>query len=1845
MSTVLRTLRNLRRIGFKEYGHQLQNIGDTKAGTFIGLDRFGNKYYENLAEELPLRTRWVDYKDSEYDPSQIEPGWHAWMSYMVDKPPTEDPITQRVREWEPKEHRPTLTWSRSGFRPYSTYLQTLFPLIACGVSITYLLLQLYQAWRSNVHAYTLIKDTQEDWAGQTNGYSDDIDTDTEDEFERNEHLALHPTASRQTKSTVAVDKPRGEVAVVVLEETAVLAELGVHVAIYFTGVWGHKGRVAAIASIAVWGYVAILASLRLLFSSTSRWSFPRLWYHTAFIYGAQWVLAVLLFRSALIHPVSTLSQKFTIVDFVLTSLLLSIALASRKGNKAVELEYEGDIEPAREPIASVFSLATFGWVDAIVWKGYRKTYELSDVWNLAPKDKAGAIIANYRQVKRTSILAWHMLKYFRRGLLIQASWAAMSGFLTFAPTLLLKAILEYVETPKDTPINAAWFYVILLFVAGCASALSEGQALWLGRKICIRIRAVIIGEIYAKALKRKVSSGSDKVLGEEKKKSSKDEEEPRGIKRMMTFGRKKKKATEGPKDEEQAKDEDGDAQVTTGAIINLMAVDAFKVSEICAYLHFLWAVTPVQVVVAVALLYNILGYSSIAGIGMMAVLLPINLYVSKQFAKIQKLILAATDARIHTTNEVLSNIRIIKFFAWEQRFIGQVNEKRTSELKYLRNRYILWAIAATIWSGSPILITFLSFLVYTQVEKKDLIPSVAFTALSLFQILRIPLDQLADMVAHVQESKVSVDRIEEYLDEPETDKYAQLVTQKKDDNGESVIGFEQGTFSWGGKDMADKTAADAFKLMDLDIRFKIGELNVIVGPTGSGKTSLLMALLGEMTKLKGDVYLPGGRSREDVKPDPETGLTESVAYCAQQAWLVNGTIKDNIVFASGWDAKRYQDVIVACSLQRDLEILDNGDQTLVGEKGVTLSGGQKQRISLARAMYSKARHVLLDDVLSAVDSHTAKWIFDEALMGSLMYGRTCLLVTHNVGLCLPHAEYAVVMDNGRVTIQGNSTEVINSGKLTEDLSKSRPASQGASRVPSRVPSDVGGEEAEGEHHANGNANGTANGKTNGSANPKKSAPDSYEETKAEGGVKLSIILMYLRAMGPWYYWVGAALTFAAQQVSSVATNVWIRSWANAYTRKSARFSIATNTSPITHVPTLNGMGTCLNSGTCSWNIPLLMQPQEELYSYSMQASLTTSDSEVDSGYYLGIYAILGLVFMLITFVREGFLFGGSLAASRKVHERLIQAITHAKFRFFDQTPLGQLMNRFSKDIEAVDQEVAPVAIGVVHCLASIITIVVLISVITPGFLVAGAFITVLYALIGRFYINSSRDLKRLESVHRSPLYQQFGETLSGMTTIRAYGDERRFIRENLTKINTQHRPFIYLWAANRWLALRVDVVGAMVAFFAGVFVVRSVGRIDAGAAGLALTYAVTFTENVLWFVRLYSANEQNMNSVERIQEYLDVDQEAVPIVPENRPPSNWPSKGAVEFINYSTRYRTDFDLVLKNITFKIASGEKVGVVGRTGAGKSSLALALFRALEAEKGKILIDDIDVGLIGLQDLRENIVMVPQDPTLFSGTIRSNLDPFGLFTDEELFTALREVHLISPSSTASTRPGTPMGPTSIQHPVEIPNPTSNAVTADVAGGPASFQASTVNPSSILTNAELTRHGDHQHDTVLIMPDGSATNTDQRVDLAIQADNKNPFRNLSSPVAESGSNLSQGQRQLLCLARALLKAPKVLLMDEATASIDYATDAKIQETIREIKNTTITIAHRLQTIIDYDKVLVLDKGEVIEYGDPWDLVRHEGGNFRAMCETSGEMESLRREAEGAFEARRALREREGGG
>lgn len=928
-------------------------------------------------------------------------------------------------------------------------------------------------------------------------------------------------------SVAAIDSPRGQYTLVIVELLAIAAVDAINIAALVLHAYGPKGTLAAASGVATWSYILVLATCRLTLSNT-RWRIPRAWNHTATLYSLLWLFSLVIFRSVLIHPRSRLTEALVITEFSLTSLLFGIAITTRKGNKAVVLEWEGDIEPGREPLASLFSIATFSWVDSIVWNGYMKPLEMADVWNLVPKDKAAAVLADYRQLKKSTALSWHLMRHFRSQLVAQCLYAVIGGILTFAPTLLLKAILEYIQDPEVAPRNVIWLYVILLAFTDIFRSLADQQALWIGRKVCIRLRAIIIGEVYAKALRRKAAAGADSVLGDTKAKGA--AKKGSMLKRLLGLGGQndddngKKPASDATTAEaaESSAAKSIDEQANVGTIINLMSVDSFKVSELTAYLHFLLAAAPTQLFFAIYLLYRILGWSSIPGLIIMVILLPVNIGLANGFGAFQKQIMAATDKRIHTTNEVLQNIRIIKFFAWEHRFSKIVNDKRSAELKALRNKYILWAFAVAVWNTVPVLITFFSFLVYTLWEEKPLRPSVAFTAMSLFTILRVPLDQLGDMIAHVQESKVSVDRVEEFLNEGETEKYDQLRHGSVDEGGNQFIGFKGATFSWGGKETSEEDISTAFRLMDLDIKFEIGQLNIIAGPTGSGKTSILMALLGEMTLIAGKVYLPGGYSREDVHPDPETGLADNVAYCAQQAWLVNANIKENILFAAPFDRERYKQVIVACALERDLEILDAGDQTLVGEKGITLSGGQKQRISLARALYSNSKHILLDDCLSAVDPHTAKWIFDNCIRGPLMRNRTCILVTHNLALCVPQSRHVVYLDNGRVEIQGSPEEVIASGKLGDEVSKSRPGSAPASGMPSRVPSIIGDDSGETLIEDSIAADGDRDlaKKLSRIKSADKGEPkDAMAESKFEGGVKPEVLLLYLKSMGPWYVYL------------------------------------------------------------------------------------------------------------------------------------------------------------------------------------------------------------------------------------------------------------------------------------------------------------------------------------------------------------------------------------------------------------------------------------------------------------------------------------------------------------------------------------------------------------------------------------------------------------------------------------------------------------------------------------------------------------------------------------------------------
>lgn len=1456
-------------------------------------------------------------------------------------------------------------------------------------------------------------------------------------------------------------------------------------------------------------YVAALAVVRMM-----KLQMPDLWAHSATIYGLNLFPAAFTFRSALINKsMASVHAWYYIVEFSIALLLVVTTYTARVGDRPSQVYVtDSEIKPSPESVSTLFSIMFYSWVDPMIWKSYWTPIVKTDIWGLRHDDYAFYVLRSFEAMKTRARFTIKMISYFKYYLAAQSFWALLDAILIFSPSVLLKRILEYVSEPATTPATLAWLFVFLMLFLRLLDSMASGRSLFLGRRVCIRMKALIIAQVYAKALRRRITAPENKGVTKEEQKETVDSE--------------------------ASPDEASQKPSELGAIINLMAVDAFKVSEICGYLHYFVGAI-LMATIAIALLYGLLGWSALVGSASIVLLMPVNYKLAMKLGDLQKDMLAITDQRIQKLNEAFQSIRIIKFFAWEEKFAQGIMNTRNKELALLKWRSIVWVFAAFMWFITPTLVTFLSFYCYTIVAGNTLTTPVAFTALSLFNLLRTPLDQLSDMTSFVIQSKVSLDRVEAFLSEEETDKYEQLSQPRGPTSPK--MGFDDATFSW------NKLSESDFKLRGLNIEFKEGKLNAIFGPTGSGKTSLLLALLGEMQLLEGAVFLPGTEPRDELLPDPATGLTDSVAYCSQSAWLLNDTVKNNIVFAGEFHEERYQAVIEACGLKRDLEQLEAGDATEIGEKGITLSGGQKQRVSLARALYSPAKHVLLDDCLSAVDSHTALWIYENCIAGKLMENRTCILVSHNVALTIQKADWIVLMENGKVKCQGTPDSLMGSGELGDDhiiktsVLNSRAASvtniksltdknaaleQGASKIDAKLKEVTDAAEAEAVEGTKADA-------------PVNKGKLVEEETQATGTVDWGVYSWYSHVFGGVFVWLLLVFMMFGSQLVYMGQSVWLRKWSLA----AEDSVVSVLSSPMVSA----GWGSFKATlSRVDWTAPI---GGEKFRVFSSGHSTL---------FYISVYTLIGVGYSFVACLRVLITFLASVKASGTIFEALLDKALHAKIRFFDATPIGRIMNRFSKDIESVDQELGPYAeafvMTVIQCFATIG----LICFVTPGFIVLAVIIGLLYYIVGMLYLSTSRELKRFDSVTRSPIHQHFTETLVGVTTIRAYGDERRFMRQNLEKIDDNNAPFFYMWVANRWLSFRVDLVGTFVSFFAGAFVLLNVNVLDAGLAGLSLSYAIAFTDSALWVVRLYATVEMNMNSVERLKEYLEIEQEPPAEVPETKPLASWPERGEIEVSNVSLRYAPELPRVINNVSFKVESNHKVGIVGRTGAGKSTIITAFFRFLDPEEGFIKIDDVDITSIGLKDLRSAITIIPQDPTLFTGTIRSNLDPFEQYADDEIFRALTRVNLIGSEETA-----------------ESPAQTENA---------------------------------------------------------------NKFLNLDNEVTEGGSNLSQGQRQLMCLARSLLKSPKVILLDEATASIDYASDQKIQHTIRDefAGSTILTIAHRLRSIIDYDKILVMNAGRVVEYDDPYTLIADKSSLFHDMCDNSGELDVLTQAAKESYVKRR---------
>uniref|UniRef100_A0AAQ4Q2F0 ATP-binding cassette, sub-family C (CFTR/MRP), member 2 n=1 Tax=Gasterosteus aculeatus aculeatus TaxID=481459 RepID=A0AAQ4Q2F0_GASAC len=1077
---------------------------------------------------------------------------------------------------------------------------------------------------------------------------------------------------------------------------------------------------------------------------------------------------------------------------------------------------------------------------------------------------------------------------------------------------------------------------------------------------------------------------------------------------------------------------------TVGETVNLISADAQRFNDVTNFIHLLWS-CPLQIVLAIVFLWFELGPSVLAGLAVMVLMGPINGLLATKARKIQVKNMKFKDKRLKIMNEILNGIKILKLYAWETSFQAQVDGIRGEELKVMRKFAYLTSVSTFIFSSAPALVSLATFAVFVGVSPDNVLTAEkAFTSISLFNILRFPLAMLPMLIAAIVQTTVSRKRLEKFL---------------SGEDLESDIVRHDLSFGMSIIIIATRLSAD----ISLDI--KPGKLVAVVGAVGSGKSSLMSALLGEMYSNKGFINIQG-----------------SLAFVPQQAWIQNATLRDNILFGSSHEDRRFQGVIQACALAPDLELLQGGDLTEIGEKGINLSGGQKQRVSLARAAYSQADIYLLDDPLSAVDSHVGKHLFDEVIgPNGLLKDKTRILVTHGVSF-LPYVDEIVVLVNGEVSEVGSYNSLRASrGAFSEFLDTY------AKDQRKQTPSESSNYtflslQFECKHFVKHKSKllGNATRLSSGGYRFCYAQEREHRFSLFCVQVKFSVYLEYLRAMG-WGYTVMVFLVYFIQNVAFIGQNLWLSDWTN-----------------------------------------------DAVEYYNMTYPSWKRDTRV------GVFGVLGVAQGLFVFLGTLLMANASVDASRTLHSRLLNNILRVPMVFFDTTPIGRVVNRFAKDIFTVDEAIPQSFRSWLLCLLGVLGTLFVICLATPFFTIVIIPLTVLYYFVQRFYVATSRQLRRLDSVSRSPIYSHFSETVSGLSVIRAYGHQERFLKHNETIID-ENLKSLYPWiVSNRWLAIRLEFLGNLVVFFAALFAVISRDSLDSGLVGLSISYALNVTQTLNWLVRMTSELENNIVAVERVSEYSGLENEAK-WVTDTRPPEKWPEQGRLQFDNYKVRYRPGLDLVLHGITCDINSTEKIGIVGRTGAGKSSLTNCLFRIIEAAEGRILIDDVDISTIGLHDLRNRLTIIPQDPVLFSGTLRMNLDPFDKFSDEEIWRVLELSHL-----------------------------------KDYAAG---------------------------------LQEG-----------------------LQHEVAEGGENLSVGQRQLLCLARALLRRTRILILDEATAAVDLETDDLIQNTIRKEFShcTVLTIAHRLHSIMDSSRVMVLDAGRIVEFDSPSNLLQKHG-HFYAMAKDAG--------------------------
>ena len=1270
--------------------------------------------------------------------------------------------------------------------------------------------------------------------------------------------------------------------------------------------------------------------------------------------------------------------------------------------------------------ANIFSVLTFSWLTPLMKYGYKEYLTQEDLWNLRDYDTARATGDKFeasweQQLEKKKPSLWiALLTAFGGPYLFGTLVKTFSDILNFAQPQLLRFLIAFVDSYRpgntpDPPIKGAAIALALFAVSVCQTACLH-QYFARSFETGMRVKSALTSTIYRKSM------------------------------RLSNEGR---------------------AAKTTGDIVNHMAIDTQRLQELAQYGQQLWS-APFQLVLCMASLYQLLGPSMFAGVGVMVLMIPLNGLIAKVFKNLQIKQMKNKDARTRLMTEILNNMKSIKLYAWTNAFMAKLHAIRNDqELHTLRKIGAATAMTNFTWSASPFLVSCSTFAVFVATKDTALSTAIVFPALTLFNLLGFPLAMLPTVITSIVEASVAVNRLTSYLTASELQPDAVLRSDPVN-TGEESVRIRDASFTWN-KD------EDLKALHDINLRAVKGELACIVGRVGSGKSSLLETMLGNLYKLKGEVVMRG-----------------STAYVAQSPWVMNANVRENIVFGHRWDSAFYERTLAACALKEDLETLPDGDLTQVGERGISLSGGQKARLTLARAVYARADIYLLDDVLSAVDQHVGRHLIDNVLgQNGLLATKTRILATNSIPV-LMEAHFIYLVREGRLTERGTYDQLIAMKGDVAQLIKTM--SQKDSQADEEQEEDTSEVDSE-------------------SSDSVETALDDEEREEAEEGIAQ---LQPIRPNGHTAQRQMSNLTLRRASTSSFrapqgkVTGDEEDNKDNLKTHQSKEFS---------------------EQGKVKWDVYKEYASNSNLFAVTIYLTFLIGSKILEIGgsiwlkewsetndvaggnpdvvKYILVYFAFGIGSCLANVVQTLVLWiFCSIEASRKLHEKMAYAIFRSPMSFFETTPSGRILNRFSSDIYKIDEVLARSFNALFGNLARALFTLAMISASTPIFTALIIPLGLLYLWFQRYYLRTSRELKRLDSVSRSPIYAHFQDSLSGMSTIRSYRQTKRFSQENEWRVDANIRAFFPSISSNRWLAIRLEFIGSIIIFAAAGFSIISVSSgsgLSAGWVGLAMSYALQITAALNWIVRQTVEVETNIVCVERVLEYARLPSEAPEVVSKNRPPNSWPSQGALSFNNYSTRYRPGLDLVLRNISLSINSHEKIGVVGRTGAGKSSLTLGLFRIIEPTEGNVSIDGLNTSAIGLLDLRGRIAIIPQDAALFEGTVRDNLDPGRIHDDTELWSAL----------------------------------------------------------------EHSRLRDHI--------------SSMRGQLDAQ-------------IHEGGSNLSQGQRQLVSLARALLTPTNVLVLDEATAAVDVETDALLQTTLR-----SEMFKHR--TIITSKSLYALD--EMLEIAD----------------------------------------------